>query len=221
MRDEQSQDSVAGQRWPDASSLGGDARELESLLLLPQMWAEVPAELKDRCLAVSRVAESEPASVVPFRVSRSLRQRATRPRRRLAVLAAAAAAVIAAATGLVITAGQPETQTFALSGTALATGAKGTAELRETPSGFEITLRTSGLEGAAPGTYYEAWVKGEKGLVPIGTFHLRGGPDRVVLWSGVDMVAYPTMTVTVQPEGGGAASSGRVVLSGAVPRGPR
>nr|WP_272948501.1 anti-sigma factor [Kribbella sindirgiensis] len=185
------------------------------------MWAAVPTDLKERCLAVNRAPGSDLENVVPFGRPRSLRHRAARSRRRLVVLVAAAAAIVVGATGLVTTLTQPDAQTFALSGTELATGAKARAELRDTPSGVEITLRTSGLDGAAPGTYYEAWVKGAKGLVPIGTFHLRGESDRVVLWSGVDMAAYPAMTVTVQPEGGGAASSGRVVLSGAVPPGKR
>ena len=37
-----------------------------------------------------------------------------------------------------------------------------------------------------------------------------------MLWSGVDLERYPTLTVTLQQEGAGAESSGQVVLSGTV-----
>ena len=73
-----------------------------------------------------------------------------------------------------------------------------------------------GLPPAEPGTYYQGWVKGDEGLVTVGTFHLRGGDDTIDLWSGVPLDRYPTLTVTLQEEGGGQESSGVVVLSGPV-----
>ena len=73
-----------------------------------------------------------------------------------------------------------------------------------------------GLPPAPPGTYYQAWVKGDGGLVTIGTFHMQGGDDTVELWSGVPLDEYPTITVTLQDEGGGQESSGRVVLTGVI-----
>ena len=39
----------------------------------------------------------------------------------------------------------------------------------------------------------------------------------MVLWSGVDLAAYRRVTVTLQREGGGPASSGQVLLAGDVP----
>jgi hypothetical protein len=45
---------------------------------------------------------------------------------------------------------------------------------------------------------------------------MRGGDDDVELWSGVPLDRYPTLTVTLQEEGGSQQSSGRAVLSGDV-----
>ena len=56
-------------------------------------------------------------------------------------------------------------------------------------------------------------MKGPRGLVTIGTFHLRGGPGAVELWSAVSLADYPTITVTREPEDGDPASSGQVVLT--------
>lgn len=104
----------------------------------------------------------------------------------------------------------------ALAGTDLEPQASGRARVEETGSGVEVWLDVSGLPPAAPGTYYQAWVKGDGGAVTIGTFHLREGDDPVILWSGVELDDYPTLTVTLQQEGAGAESSGQVVLTGDV-----
>jgi hypothetical protein len=105
----------------------------------------------------------------------------------------------------------------ALAGTELAPEARATATLRETGSGVAVTLRTDGLPPAPAGFYYQAWVVGPAGAVPIGTFHQRGDEDdgsdeAVELWSGVDLADYPLLTVTIEAEDGDPASSGRRVL---------
>jgi len=105
----------------------------------------------------------------------------------------------------------------ALEPTVLAPAAAATAELRETPSGVSIELQVEGLRPAPEGSYYQGWVKSAEGdLVTIGTFHAREGGDDIVLWSGVDVADYRTITVTLQREGEGPASSGQVVLKGTV-----
>jgi len=105
-----------------------------------------------------------------------------------------------------------------LAGTALARGASGQAVVRETESGFAISLDVTGLPPAAPGTFYEGWVRAPGGdRVSIGTFHLRGGAETIELWSGVDVGQYSTLTVTVQRERAPAAVKGPLVLSGAIP----
>jgi hypothetical protein len=125
-----------------------------------------------------------------------------------AALLAAAAIVI----GLVVTRG-PATSDVALAGTRLAPGASATAKLHATPSGLAIELDVSGLPPSPRGYYYQAWMKGPRGLVTVGTFHLRGGPGTVELWSAVSLADYPTITVTREPEDGNPASSGQVVLT--------
>ena len=80
-------------------------------------------------------------------------------------------------------------------------------------SGLAIELDVSGLPPSPRGFYYQAWMKGSRGLVTIGTFHLRGGPGAVELWSAVSLTDYPAITVTREPEDGNPASSGQVVLT--------
>ena len=106
-----------------------------------------------------------------------------------------------------------------LAGTKLAPKASASARIRDTRNGVAITLRITGLPPSAPGMFYEAWLRSPSGdLVAIGTFHLRGGgDDPVELWSGVDVKRYPTLTVTLQREGAGPQSSGRVLLRGSIP----
>jgi hypothetical protein len=135
-------------------------------------------------------------------------------------LLAAAATVAVLAVGAIAVGtrtGDPGSATVPLAATELEPGASGTAEVTSTPSGFRIELDVSGLPPAPEGTYYQGWVKGERGLVTIGTFHGREGTDDVVLWAGVDLADYPTLTVTLQQEGAGQESSGQVVLSGPIP----
>lgn len=176
---------------------------------------------------VQATAAAPPPATAPpatdeFAAARDRRARRTDRRAgwfrpRTLVLAAVAASVLVVG-GLAVAAQRGSDATVVtLAGTELQAGAEGTASITDTPSGFRIELDVSGLPPAAPGTYYQAWVKGEQGLVTIGTFHGREGTDDVVLWSGVDLAKYPLLTVTLQQEGAGAESSGQVVLSGPIP----
>ncbi len=96
-------------------------------------------------------------------------------------------------------------------------GASGRASVESTASGLSISLTVDGLPPAEPGTFYQAWMRGDGGSVPIGTFHAHEGGGPIELWSGVDVADYPTMTVTIQQEGAGPESSGVVVLRGEIP----
>ena len=112
--------------------------------------------------------------------------------------------------------GESEEQ-FAIEGTELAPTATATAEVAELPNGAGIRLDVENLDPAPDGYYYQGWVRSEAGeTVTIGTFHMRGGDGTVTLWSGVDLAAYPTLTVTLQQEGAGPESSGEVVLRGSI-----
>jgi anti-sigma-K factor RskA len=196
---------------------------LRSLLSDPQVWAVPPPELEDDVLSALRRARSGDDLAAP----RSRRRDATvtsadRSRRRWRVVAAAAAGIVVAsgavATVLATRDQPPPVAVVALHPTDLIPGASARAEIRDTPSGFQVELDARDLPPAPTGSYYQAWLKSPAGeLVTIGTFHGRDGAEDVVLWSGVDPADYPTLTVTLQPEGAGAESSGRVVLSGSLP----
>lgn len=182
----------------------------EDVLRQGAVWADVPDDLEQRVLAAA-LQPSGPPGQPPAQPRRLLRLS-----RRRVVLAAAAALAVLAGIGLLVVQGDDYGH-LELAGTPLAARAHADVELADTPSGAEIRLDVSGLPPAAPGTYYEGWLTGDRGWISIGTFHLHRGTKNVVLWSGVELADYPVIAVTVQNEGGGAKSSGRVVLRGEIP----
>lgn len=225
---------------------GGPAEDLRALLADGATWAEpdpagldsllasIAAESGDGSGRPARRLESVPPPVpepgppaAPAPVAPSpgapahiRRDGARRPRRGLVLAAAAALVVVAGVAGAIVAtrgADDPAGTEVAIAGTELAPGASATAHVQETGSGLDITLDVSDLPPAEPGTYYQAWVRNAEGeTVTIGTFHMRGGDDEVDLWAGVDLEDYPTLTVTLQQEGAGPASSGQVVLAGEI-----
>ncbi len=135
------------------------------------------------------------------------------------LVGAAAAAVLvlvglAAAWGVFEGSTEHEPLVVAMAGTELASDARGTASLREYPSGWWIRLELEGLPPAPADTYYQGWVWRDGEGVSVGTFHMRGGNEPVTLWSGVDVAEYPSIWVTLQDEGGGAEASERVMMRG-------
>ena len=98
-----------------------------------------------------------------------------------------------------------------LTATDLLPGASGRAQLKETASGVRIWIDAPGLPRRDGGDFYQAWLRGEQGLVPIGTFH---SGENVTLWAGVDMDEFPTLTITEEAADGNQESSGRRVLVG-------
>jgi hypothetical protein len=136
------------------------------------------------------------------------------------VLSAAAAVVVVVAIGFaLLRSSEPDTggEVVALAATELAPGARADADITTQPGGTAIALDVKGLGPAPEGFYYEAWLRKSPEVgVSAGTFHLRGGDDEIVLWSGVSTEDYPLVTVTIQEEGAGAESSGKVVLRGKV-----
>jgi Anti-sigma-K factor rskA len=203
---------AAGQR--DESTRDAAVR-FRDLLADDAVWAEPsPTGVDDLLAAI----QAESGGGVPD--SPVARPRVPSRRRSRRLMLVAAAAGIVAVAGLVgvlaRSADDGSGQDFDVAGTELAPEASGVATVEETGSGVAIELDVRGLPPAEPGTYYQAWVKGPGGLVTVGTFHMRGGDDHVDLWSGVPLDRYPTLTVTLQEEGAGQESSGRVVLSGDV-----
>jgi hypothetical protein len=221
---------MPGTDAPDAATADA-ARRLRVLLASPDLWSEPPGGLLDQITASigrERIALTRPHPVItraaantarPANAARPTANTARKDGRRRARMrrsaGAAVAALLAAAAvviGIVVTRG-PVTTDVALAGTRLAPAASAVAKLHATPSGLAIELDVAGLPPSPPGFYYQAWMKGPHGLVTIGTFHLRGGPGTVELWSAVTLAGYPTITVTREPEDGNPASSGQVVLT--------
>jgi Anti-sigma-K factor rskA len=203
---------AAGQR---DESTRDTAVRFRDLLADDAVWAEPSPTGVDDLLAT---IEAESGGGVPDAPAARPQVPSRRRSRRLMLVAAAAGVVaVAGVVGVLVrSADDGAGQDFDVAGTELAPEASGVATVEETGSGVAIELDVRGLPPAEPGTYYQAWVKGPGGLVTVGTFHMRGGDDHVDLWSGVPLDRYPTLTVTLQEEGAGQESSGRVVLSGDV-----
>jgi hypothetical protein len=205
---------------PNCQAVVADLDEIRDAVSQPAMWAEPDSSLESRVVAavqradMDQVADQGAARVVPIESRRSLRDRI----RFTPVLVGAVAAVLLLGAvrggGLVkgLDRGPGSDAQVALASTPLAPKAHGVADLRNGANGVEIKFHLSGLPRAPAGFYYQAWVKGPKGLVPIGTFHT--GEGDVTLWSGVPLDQYHTITVTLEDEGGDPASSGKRVLIG-------
>jgi hypothetical protein len=185
--------------------------ELRHLLASASTWDDPPPDLAAGIVAD---IQAEASTVRPTTEGR----RRTWMRRPVVTFAAAAAAVVAVAAGAVlVTRDGDDGESFALAATEVITAASGSATVESTGSGLAISLTIDGLPPAEPGTFYQAWMRGDIGSVPIGTFHAREGDGPIELWSGVDVADYPLMTVTIQEEGAGPESSGIVVLRGEIP----
>ena len=186
----------------------------------PASWDEPDAGLEDRVVAAVNAEASAPLPApISLDERRQRRLRGTVFAARVPVWSVAAAMIVVGAivAGIVAAnsgAGRVGTS-LALSGTPLAPRAHATADVVVEDNGVKITLDVSGLPRAPAGSYYQAWVKGDKGLVPIGTFHT--GQGAVVLWSGVSLDSYHTITVTLEKEGDDPGSSGQRVLIGELP----
>ncbi len=201
-----------------------------AILRQPDMLADPPADLQARTWAAIRedsaraagetteTAEDVDRTTEGVDELASARHRRSARRRWVPLLAAAAAAAIVGTVTVVAVTGDddPAATTVALAGTDVEPGAEGQAEITSTPSGFEIQLDISGLPPSPEGTYYQGWLRNDSDAVTIGTFHGREGSDDIILWSGVDVADFPTLTVTIQQVGGGAESSGVVVLRGEI-----
>jgi hypothetical protein len=194
-----------------------ERRELDdvrALLADPSMWADPSAGLEDAIVAAVAGTAAASPSVPPAAPAKR------RARPRLAVwLTGAAAAVVVAVVAVAVVAGggdggQRPSLAAALTATELSPGAQGEATFTRTDGGWRIELDATGLPRLADGSFYEAWLRNDAGvLVPIGTFN---EPDEIVLWAGVSPVDFPTITVTQEVADGDQSSSGQRVLTGAI-----
>ena len=212
----------------------GGQEELAALAdgsLDPERRAELEAQIDASPILADRLAEQERAvsllrgagdeveapAGLRARLEAQRAARTVRTPRRLALGGVAAAAVAAAAIVAVVVVGSGSHGTrfqAALGSTPLAPGASGEATLTRTTSGWRIHLDATGLPRLEGDRFYEAWLRGSKGvLVPIGTFN---EARNVTLWAGVSPASYKVLTVTRERADGNQASSGEKVLAGPV-----
>ena len=217
---------LAGDGTPAVPIDDGERAELDAvraLLVDPSLWDEPSADLGDRVVAAidaergsSAVPLAPSPTLVPLAPQVRVRTgnvrdiRDARRSRVLTFLAGAAAAAVVAVAISVVPRGSSGGDRIALAGTELAPGSSGSARILKRESGLRIELNAAGLPRRDGRLFYQAWLKGAGGLVPVGTFHTG---DHVVLWAGVALEDFPTITVT-QEEVGDQASSGLLVLVG-------
>lgn len=174
-------------------------------------WAEPPDGVVDAVLASIRAAAPAPSAL-------AARSPSWRP------LVAATAAMAAVVLFIAFTGGTHgpagHTTVVAAQGSDLAPDLMGTVSIRPTGSGWWIQLEVVDLPPAPAGAYYEGWVWSGGEGVSVGTFHMRGEPGPVILWSGVDLQDYPLLTVTLQQEGEGAEPSGQTMMQAEFPQPP-
>ena len=190
--------------------------DIVAMLADVRVWDVVPDATQEAIVA-SIMAEtaagpqradtpSKPASIVaPIK--------SARPWRSVALGAAAALVVVLGLLGIsrIASRTSPDYE-VALSATDLVPGASAVVEITEMPQGTRFILKDVALDPAAPGTYYEAWLRKDAAVgVSAGTFHLRSGDGVIELWAGVSVEDYPLLTITLQQEAQ-AESSGQVVL---------
>ena len=200
-----------------ATTTVSDLDALRNLLREPLLWEEPDPALEDRVVAaITAEAVASGRTPEPSRPPTQTRQR-RRPRTILwgGIAAAAAVAIIVGAL-IAVRSGGPAGEHFslALAPTELVPGARGTANLTKTTSGWRIELDATGLPRLDGGRFYEAWLKNDAGvLVPIGTFN---EGTNVTLWAGVSPRDFRTLTITQEQADGDQGSSGQRVLVGTV-----
>ena len=158
--------------WAEPPAAGADA-------LMAAIRAELPQQARPPAGAWGAPGTSGRQSRVPPRWSRPAQGTghvAPTPARRwgarqgaLLAVAAVALVVVGVVGGLAVGGDSGDDapasggEEVALAGTDLQPQASGLARVEETGSGVEVWLDVSGLPPAAPGTYYQAWVKGDDG----------------------------------------------------------
>ncbi len=192
------------------------------------VWEDLPDDLADRVLTEVDALRSGDGqigttSVGTPSVPASLDE--GRRRRKLSWLgpglAIAAAALVAFAAGALLTGGDDDDRSrepiadIELSPTALGTGASADGTVADAGAGYSINIDVAGLPPAPDGEYYEGWLHDEEtgDWVSVGTFHMRGGDSRVVLWAGVPIARYRELVVTSEVEGS-ANGHGEILLAG-------
>lgn len=108
--------------------------------------------------------------------------------------------------------GGPQGESYVAAGTELAPEAGAKVSVASAAAGFSIVIDAHDLPAAAAGSYYVAWLRGPRGIVPIGSLHARKSGRPITMWSGVDPAAYPQFSLTLQREGEPVSTPSRFVV---------
>jgi hypothetical protein len=196
------------------------------------VWEDLPDDLGERVFAQVETLRTDghPGSDDVAASSAPASLDAGRRRRRNLSwlgpgLAIAAAALVAFAAGALLTGdddGGRSHEPIAeveLTPTALGSGATAEGTVADAGAGYSINIDVAGLPAAPEGEYYEGWLHDEEtgDWVSVGTFHMRGGDDRVVLWAGVPIARYGELVVTAEVEGS-TGGHGDILLAGPLQR---
>ena len=189
---------------------------LADVLADPSMWAEPDLALEDKVMqAVANAPAIDATSTTSQPIPIAQRRGTVGRPRRIMLASLAAAASIALVVGVLVATGTTASPDYQgqLTATALAPGARASAEVTRNAAGFRVTVDAHGLRPLRAGAFYQAWLKNASGgLVSIGTFSSSDGA--ITLWSGVSPQQYRGISVTIEPDNGDPASSGRRVLTG-------
>jgi Anti-sigma-K factor rskA len=191
------------------------------------VWEEPPDDLGDRIIArvgALRAGDGHVGDITPSGLPAPDVSEAGRRRGVSWVwpgLAVAAAALVAFAAGALLTGDDDAGRTrepvadVVLMATDLSPGARAEGDVADAGAGFSINIDVSGLPPAPIGEYYEGWLHDAQtdDWVSVGTFHMRDGDGRVVLWSGVPLDRYNELVVTSEVEGS-TGGHGDILLEG-------
>ena len=224
---------------PDRDWADGDPIETElietgrmgtewgDLLRSEELWVSAPTELLARIgaeLGIDVSTADEVARLTPQRARRRVGWRTA--------LAVAASVAVVFCAGLLVggsgndsgeaaaPANDPPMAHLTLTGTDRAPAATAEVDVFDRGAGYALILDTTGLAPAPDGSFYQGWLRSRGGdEISVGTFHMRGGDDTVVLWSGVSVDLYPTLVITVTTAADATAGGvdAAVVMVGTLP----
>ena len=216
----------------------GEQRDAESAATLERfgatlrstaVWEDPPADLESRILSqvgALRAGDGQAGTQgIAARAETVALDDVARRRQHHAwvrpALAIAAAALVAFAAGALLTGGDDDDRSVEpiadveLSATEAVADASADGTVVDAGAGYAIYIDVAGLPPAPDGAYYEGWLHDEDSgdWVSVGTFHMRGGDSRVVLWAGVPVSRYRELVVTSEVEGS-TGGHGEILLAG-------
>ena len=177
-------------------------------------FADAPACLRARVLAIPDSGSSEPAGAIPI-ASRARR----RPRLPVIAGIAAAAAAIAIVPAVVVLHGDDGPDRVALDARPFAPKGAGTARVaRHGDGSATIAMHVWGLPRQGAGRTYEAWLGRDGDRRPLGTFRTAADGTANVSFTlpRRELGTYRWLWVTSEPSGGSSQPSHRTALWGAL-----